>query len=105
MPDMANLAGAMIFIMGNAMRVADGLRAKREHRQNQRYDQQAYSYPFSHVGFSRDHRSLMPVQTASGSSPVVVGANSWKTGLSSTGNPVEKRTALRHCNRWRSESD
>jgi hypothetical protein len=28
-----------------------------------------------------------------------------RQGFSSTGNPVEKRTALRHCNRWRSESD
>jgi hypothetical protein len=81
MPDMANLAGAMIFVMGNAMRVADGLRAKREHRQNQRYDQQTYGYPFSHVGFSRDHRTLMPVQTANGSSPAVVSADDLIHGL------------------------
>jgi hypothetical protein len=32
MPDVANLAGTMVFIMRNSMRVADGLCAKREHR-------------------------------------------------------------------------
>jgi hypothetical protein len=32
MPDVANLAGAMIFIVRDAMRVVDGLRAKDEHR-------------------------------------------------------------------------
>jgi hypothetical protein len=36
MPDMANLAGAMIFVMRKTMRVADSLSAKHEHRQNQR---------------------------------------------------------------------
>ena len=32
MPDMANLAGAVIFVMRNTMRVADSLSAKYEHR-------------------------------------------------------------------------
>jgi hypothetical protein len=32
MSDMANLAGAMIFVVRNIMRVADSLSAKYEHR-------------------------------------------------------------------------
>jgi hypothetical protein len=30
MPDVANLAGAMVFVVRKAMRVADSLRAERE---------------------------------------------------------------------------
>ena len=49
MPDMANLAGAMIFVVRNTMRVADSLRAKYEHRENQLYSEQTYGNQFAHV--------------------------------------------------------
>ena len=40
MPDMANLTGAVIFVVRTTVGVGYGLCPKCEHRQNQRQDQQ-----------------------------------------------------------------
>ena len=66
MPDVANLAGAMVFIVRNAMRVTDGLRTECEHRQAQRQDQEPYGYPSSH-GPRCDSSSAATLTASAGS--------------------------------------
>lgn len=51
MPEVANLTGAVIFVVRAIMGMRYRLCAKREHRQNQRQDEQAFGQYYSHSGF------------------------------------------------------
>jgi hypothetical protein len=54
MPDMANLTGAVIFVVRTTMGVGYSLCAKCEHPQNQREHQQTDGERFSHGNFPDD---------------------------------------------------